>query len=68
MIDEIDVNLEEKLKNLDFILKKDLFDNDNLNKSSDINFKIATLERKKIQVIKIAVHSQKIAIKLLVYL
>ncbi|KYB26741.1 WD repeat-containing protein on Y chromosome -like protein [Tribolium castaneum] len=40
--------LKEKIKELEFILKKDLFANDGSSKS-DINFKIATLERKKVQ-------------------
>ncbi|XP_044265494.1 WD repeat-containing protein on Y chromosome-like [Tribolium madens] len=39
--------LEKKLKDLEFILKKDLFANNGSSKS-DINFKIATLERKKL--------------------
>ncbi|CAH1364816.1 unnamed protein product [Tenebrio molitor] len=42
--------LERRLKELSFILEKDLFaDGNGVNNNSDINFKIATLERKKLK-------------------
>ncbi|XP_063918667.1 WD repeat-containing protein 64-like [Zophobas morio] len=40
--------IDKRLKELEFILKKDLFEENGSNRS-DINFKIATLERKKLE-------------------